>query len=127
MVFYDSIDIEGTHRYSSYVARDGQVITKGCEEKAVTVQPWGANNTYPPTNMTGPVEGIEVEFDLGDGTMLMTNWTTRLLILNTPGYVRMTGLASGYIDGPNSTKEVWEGYSLFEEIHLFAEPPYASS
>jgi hypothetical protein len=127
VVFYDAIDIQGAHRYSSYVAKSGEVIAKGCETDSVSVQPWGANSTYPPTNMTGPVQGIEVQFDLGDGTMLMTNWTTRLLILDTPGYVRMTGLASGYIDGGNSTGEVWEGYSLFEEIHLWAKPPYLSS
>ena len=126
VTFFDTIDIWGTHRYSSYVAKNGNVLVSTCDKESEIVRPWGANNTYPPTNTTGPVEGIEVQFDLGCGTMLMTNWTTRLLIQDTPIYQRMTGWLSGYIEDTGATGEVWEGISLFEEIHMWAKPPYLS-
>lgn len=116
IVWFDALDLAGQEYVSGYVARGGEVLAASCSPLAVVVRPWGANSTYPPTMTTGPMEGLEIKFDLGGGKTLLANVTTDTILYEDPGYARTIGTVEGGIDGEDS----YTGRALFEEFALVA-------
>ncbi|KUI73197.1 Hydroxyneurosporene dehydrogenase [Cytospora mali] len=114
LVWFDALDITGQEYFSGYVAQDGKVLEASCVSGAVVVRPWGANSTYPPTLTTGPMQGLELEFDLGHGKTLAANVTTGGILVQTTGYLRTIGTIEGGIKGGES----YSGRALFEEFAL---------
>ncbi|KUI56178.1 hypothetical protein VP1G_03512 [Cytospora mali] len=114
LVWFDALDITGQEYFSGYVAQDGKVLEASCVSEAVVVRPWGANSTYPPTLTTGPMQGLELEFNLGDGKTLAANVTTGDILVQITGYLRTIGTIEGGIKGEKS----YTGRALFEEFAL---------
>lgn len=114
LVWFDALDMAGEEYFSGYVVEDGSVIEASCASQAVVARPWGANSTYPPTLTTGPMQGLEVEFDLGNGTTLVANVTTGTTLIDNTGYYRALGTVEGGIQGGES----YTGRALFEEFKL---------
>ncbi|ROV95955.1 hypothetical protein VMCG_07980 [Cytospora schulzeri] len=116
IVWFDALDLTGQEYVSGYVAEDGEVLGASCASQAVVARPWGANSTYPPTVTTGPMEGLEIKFDLGDGRTLVANVTTGTVLIEAAGYIRTIGTVEGGIEGGES----YTGRALFEEFALIA-------
>lgn len=114
IVWFDALDLAGEEYFSGYVAENGKVIETSCAAQAVVVRPWGANSTYPPTMTTGRMEGLGVEFDLGNGTTLVANVTTGTILTENAVYLRTLGTVEGGIDGG----EVYTGRALLERFTL---------
>jgi hypothetical protein len=58
VVWFDALDINGTEHSSSYVAKDGKILSAGCGDKSVLVRPWGGDDTYPPPETTANPYGF---------------------------------------------------------------------
>ena len=111
IVWYDALDWNGVEYFSGYVAKHGKVLMSSCASQAVLARPWGANSTYPPLITTGPVEGLNLVFDLG-GKKLVANVTSGPTVVNTEGsYMRILGTIRGGME-----HEHYEGRVLFEEL-----------
>ena len=111
IVWFDALDITGTENVSSYVARDGRIITATCS--GISVRPTGANSTYPPTNSTGDPSGFYIEADLGAEGVLQVNATAKVLTVDVEGYyLRWTGTLEGGLKGG----EVLSGVGVWEEF-----------
>ncbi|KAL6801484.1 hypothetical protein J3E68DRAFT_447531 [Trichoderma sp. SZMC 28012] len=118
IVWFDATPPNGAERFSAYVAKNGIVAQASCANKSVFVRPWGANSTYPPLPSTGPMQGIEVTFDLGNGETLAANVTTGAFVASDGDYyVRTLGSLSATIKSPGRDDEVFHcGRALYEEF-----------
>ncbi|KAF3763475.1 hypothetical protein M406DRAFT_263100 [Cryphonectria parasitica EP155] len=116
IVWYDALDLAGQEYFAGYVAENGTVISASCATNAVVVRPWGASSTYPPTLTTGIMQGLGMQFDLGNGTTFVANVTTGTIIIDITGYNRARGTIEGGLDGG----ELYTGTALFEEFALIA-------
>ncbi|ROV86957.1 hypothetical protein VSDG_10116 [Cytospora chrysosperma] len=114
IVWFDALDLAGQEYFSGYVAENGVVLEASCTSQAVVARPWGANSTYPPTVTTGPMQGLEINFDLGDGKTLVANVTTGTILIETTGYIRTIGTVEGGFEG----EDLYTGRALFEEFAL---------
>ncbi|PTB57241.1 hypothetical protein M431DRAFT_4303 [Trichoderma harzianum CBS 226.95] len=118
IVWFDATPPNGAERFSAYVAKNGIVAQASCANKSVFVRPWGANSTYPPLPSTGPMQGIEVTFELGNGETLAANVTTGAFVASDGDYyVRTLGSLSATIKSPGRDDEVFHGgRALYEEF-----------
>lgn len=116
IVWFDALDLAGQEYFSGYVVENGVVLEASCTSQAVVARPWGANSTYPPTLTTGPMQGMKLDFDLGDGRVLVANVTTGTLLVETTGYIRMIGTVEGGLEG----EDLCTGRALFEQFALIA-------
>lgn len=118
LVWFDILGLDGTEYFSGYVAEDGNILPTSCTENAVTVRPWGANDTYPPTPSSGIMQGLEVTFSLDNGTTLSANVTRGTIVMDYDDsvYIRALASVSGGIDGG----ETYEGRGIFEQFALTA-------
>lgn len=116
LVWFNTLDLEGVEYFSGYVALDGTVLLASCADDAVTARPWGANDTYPPTATSGIMQGMEITFDLGDGSTLIANVTTGTIVMDYSDsvYIRALGAVTGGLDGGDSL----EGRAMFEQFAL---------
>lgn len=120
LVWFDTLDLAApaAEYFSAYVARDGDVLLSSCAAGAVTVRPWGANDTYPPTVSSGLMQGLEVVFALDDGETLVANVTRGTIVMDYMDsvYIRALGSVTGGLEGG----EVLEGRGVFEQFGLTA-------
>lgn len=118
LVWFNTIDLDGNEYFSGYVAENGTALLASCIEEAVTARPWGFNDTYPPTATSGIMQGIEVTFDLSDGTKLSANVTTGTIVMDYENsvYIRALGSVTGGINGG----ALYEGRAMFEQFALTA-------
>lgn len=118
LVWFDTLDASSTEYFSGYIAINGTVLSSSCGTDAVTVRPWGANDTYPPTATSGIMQGIEVVFELDDGTTLSANVTTGTIVMDYDDsvYIRALGSVVGGLEGGES----YEGRAMFEQFALTA-------
>lgn len=118
LVWFDTLDLAGVNYVSGFVARDGEVLVSSCAEGAVSVRPWGENSAYPPTVASGVMQGIEVVFALGDGTVLSANVTRGTIVMDYEEsvYIRALGSVEGGLEGG----EVYQGRGVFEQFALTA-------
>ena len=113
IVWFDAIDTEGTEHFSSYVARDGEILAANCENSTVIVRPWGGEDTYPPPAGTETPDGFIVTFADVDGQEFRVNVTTFATPVPIPLYNRFIGTAEGSFAGGNET---FVGVASYEQF-----------
>lgn len=112
VVFLDSLDITGREYAAGYVTEDGRVLQVSCTPTSVVTRAWGSNSEYPPTSGSGPIDGLGLQFQLGDGSKFVANYTSETLLVAIPGYLRTIGTVEGGIeDGQKYT-----GRMIFEQF-----------
>lgn len=124
IVWFDAVDQAGVEHHSGYVARDGKPLLGSCADGSVLVRPWGSNSEYPPTISTPPMQGLDVQFDLGHGRSFWANVTTGAIASPTGGgvYFRTMGTMTGGMAGKGCGIDTttYAGVALFEEFKLVA-------
>lgn len=117
LVFFSTIDLDGAEYVSGFVAADGDVEIASCADGVVTLRPWGANDTYPPTATSGIMQGLEAVFDLGDGSELAANVTRGTIVMDYSNsvYIRALGTVTGGIVGGETYTD---GRAMFEQFAL---------
>lgn len=113
IVWFDARDIAGVEYFSSYVAKDGQMITGSCTNGTVLARPWGPD-TYPPTISSANPDGFLVSFTDVEGKELVVNVTNVLVTATeTDVYDRWIGTVEGHFaDGSGN----WTGVAQYEEF-----------
>ncbi|KAI3390364.1 hypothetical protein diail_9946 [Diaporthe ilicicola] len=112
IVLFDSLDATGREYTGGYVAEDGRVLEVSCTAASVVARPWGSNSEYPPTAATGPIEGLGLQFQLGDGSKFLANFTSDISLVKIPGYLRTIGTVEGGIEGDQN----YTGRMIFEQF-----------
>ena len=113
IVWFDAIDTEGTEHFSSYVARDGEVLTANCEDSTVVARPWGGEDTYPPPAGAEVPDGFILTFANVGGRELRVNVTTFATPVPNPLYNRFIGTVEGSFTGENET---FVGVASYEQF-----------
>ncbi|KAB5558519.1 hypothetical protein GE09DRAFT_116261 [Coniochaeta sp. 2T2.1] len=112
IVWANSIDAKGVEHASAYLAKDGKVLVSACGEGTAVVRPWGKSSEFPPRIDTGPAEGLEVLFDLGDGRVFRANVTTSTVVEDEGAYIRTLGTVAGGFGG--KYEKTYHGAAMFE-------------
>lgn len=122
IVWFDAVDQAGVEYQSGYVAKDGKLLLGSCAHGSVVVRPWGSNSEYPPTISTPPMQGLDVQFDLGHGRSFRANVTTGAIVApdGEGVYFRTLGTVTGGLGGQGCGIDTttYEGVALFEEFKL---------
>lgn len=113
IVWFDALDAEGTEYFSSYVARDGEVLAANCDNSTVIVRPWGGEDTYPPPAGTETPDGFILTFADVEGRELRVNVTTHATPVPIASYNRFIGSAEGSFEGES---EVLTGVASYEQF-----------
>lgn len=117
IVWFDALDYGGTEYFSSYVAKDGVILSASCVANAsVLVRPWGGEDGYPPPATDAVPEGFVVTYADVEGGALVVNVTTATAAV-ADGYVydRWIGtVAGGFTDGRGN----WTGVAQYEEFKV---------
>ncbi|KAI9816472.1 MAG: hypothetical protein M1827_001604 [Pycnora praestabilis] len=115
LVWFDSLTPNGTEYVSAYASLSGTILTASCTLAGLSVRPFGANATYPPTPAGNPT-GFNISMDLGAEGILDFAVEVVETLVQAPGglYTRWTGALSGGIEG----REALEGFALFEQFRL---------
>jgi hypothetical protein len=113
IVWFDAIDTEGTEHFSSYVARDGEVLTANCEDSTVVVRPWGGEDTYPPPAGSETPDGFILAFADVEGREFTVNVTNFATPVPNPLYNRFIGTVEGSFAGGNET---FVGVASYEQF-----------
>lgn len=111
VVWFDVVAPDGSEHVSSYVARDGEILTASCSE--ITVRATGANSTWPPVHGGGPPTGFHISADVEGEGMLEIDVTHKTLISVDPGtlYRWVGSVSGGFGDGTE-----WSGPALYEQF-----------
>lgn len=100
LVWFSYLPRSGLEKVSSYIARDGQILSARCVADAVRVRPTGPEAQYPPTQASGAPRGFRVDFKLEDGRVFNVSVETRNLVADAAAvYSRWTGAVEGVFDG----------------------------
>jgi hypothetical protein len=109
LVWFDTVNYDGTENASGYLARDGRIIGVG---SGLTARPTGANSTYPPTSTTGNPGGFHIVYNTKDGVFVadvagQVAWAPPLPL---GGYTRWAGQITGGFVGQRTYtgSSVWE-------------------
>lgn len=113
IVWFDALDNEGNEHFSSYVARDGEVLTSDCNEGTVVVRPWGGEDTYPPPVGTDVPAGFIMTFADVEGREFEVNVTTAVTAVRIPLYNRFIGTAEGRFA---DDEEIFVGSASYEQF-----------
>lgn len=114
IVWFDALDIAGKEHYSSYVAKDGQIVDGSCAKGAVKARPWGGEDKYPPPHNKKVPKGFEVVFPNVEGKEFRVNVTTAEVVLPAKSfYDRFIGVVEGGFAGESET---WSGVAEYEEF-----------
>ena len=62
IVRFDTLDTETVEQFSSYVVRDGEVLSTNCDDGTVVVRPWGSEDECPPSSGNGVPGGMEERY-----------------------------------------------------------------
>ncbi|KAG8165549.1 hypothetical protein KVR01_004101 [Diaporthe batatas] len=115
LVWFDATDKTGQEHFSSWVTKDGEVLSMSCADQATLVRPWGDNSDFPPAIGQAAPSGFNISFDMDDGTKFLANFTTETVQWDLGGfYKRLLGPISGGIEGG----EQYEGRSLCEQFQF---------
>lgn len=117
IVFLDSLDRTAKEYATGYVTENGRVMEVSCAPTSVVAHPWGNDSEYPPTGANGPIEGLGLQFQLGDGSKFLANYTSEKSLIETPAqaYLRTIGTVEGGIEG----RQKYTGRMIFEQFKLF--------
>lgn len=113
IVWFDALDHEGTEYFSTYIARDGEVLASNCDNGTVIVRPWGGEDTYPPPAGTDTPAGFILTFAEVEGREFVVNVTTAGTPVPLPLYNRFIGVAEGRFAGED---EVFAGSASYEQF-----------
>ncbi|TLD08112.1 hypothetical protein PspLS_12127 [Pyricularia sp. CBS 133598] len=114
LVWFDTLSTNGKEYFSSWITKDGQVVTQSCQQNSVVVRPWGENSLYPPTlNLPAP-SGLTMRYDLGSQGAFVANFTREITSVPLPNYKRFTGSIVGGFEGG----EQYEGHALGEQFQF---------
>jgi hypothetical protein len=116
VVWFDALDSEGTEYFSTYVARDGQVLAINCENGTAIVRPWGGEDTYPPPAGSETPNGFIITFADVEGQEFTINVTTFATPVPNPLYNRFIGTAEGSFHGENETFVGVASYEQFKAV-----------
>ncbi|KAK4546232.1 hypothetical protein LTR36_002369 [Oleoguttula mirabilis] len=116
IVWFDARDMFGAEYFSSYVAKDGKILTGSCSNGTVIVRPWGGEDAYPPPATAANPDGFIVTFADVEGKELVVNVTSALAAVALEYvYDRWIGtLAGGFADGTGN----WTGVAQYEEFKV---------
>ncbi|PLB47420.1 hypothetical protein P170DRAFT_478268 [Aspergillus steynii IBT 23096] len=113
LVWYELVSKFGGKYYSSYLARDGEVLTANCANNTLRVQPFDKDGVYlPPDDFSLPAGFIVSAYVPGEGQFTV-NVTNDVLFLVIPDPVtrRWIGHATGgFEDG-----DIFEGSGFWEQ------------
>ncbi|KAK2609485.1 hypothetical protein N8I77_002982 [Diaporthe amygdali] len=112
LVWLDALAKDGKEHFSSWITKDGDVVSKSCEEQSIVVRPWGENSEYPPTTNLSAPSGYNIRYELGDGKAFVANFTVEAVTMSIGIYQRLIGPIVGGIEG----EEQYEGRSLCEQF-----------
>lgn len=112
IVWFDTLDQEGKEYYSSWITKNGKVVSQSCEDKAIVVRPWGGNTEYPPEPNGAPPAGFTLRYDLGNGRFFSANFTREADGQTSDIYRRFSGSITGGLEGG----EQFEGRALGEQF-----------
>lgn len=110
-MWFDVLSFEGVHATSSYVSRDGKIVSAQCGN--LIVRPTGENSTYPPTATSGLPSGYSMTIDLEEEGILVAEAENESTIFEIGGYTRWRGSFSGTLNG----KRLPKGFALYEEAN----------
>lgn len=114
--WFDYLATDNTRHVSSYIARNGAILSSSCTADSVIVRPYGANSAYPPHSSTGPPDGFHVDFTLTDGRVFNVTVAAQELIANGHDlYYRWTGNVTGQFDGG---RRITRGEAVMEQFAL---------
>ncbi|GKT48754.1 tyrosinase ustQ [Colletotrichum spaethianum] len=112
LVWFDTLTQDGKEHFSSWITKDGKILSQSCQPKSVIVRPWGDNSEYPPYPKLAAPSGYTIRYDLDGGSSFVANFTRENIQLSTNTYKRMTGTIVGGVEGG----EQYEGQSLCEQF-----------
>ncbi|KAL5342498.1 hypothetical protein BJX70DRAFT_355952 [Aspergillus crustosus] len=111
IVWADTLSPDGTNVVSAYVSRRDEILLAQCA--GITVRPYGANSTYPPTTSTGSPTGFTLEIEIPEGKLQLTAETVYVTV-DFEVYRRFTGRLGGRLNGV----ELGGGVALWEQFTL---------
>ncbi|KAF7791461.1 hypothetical protein EIP86_002477 [Pleurotus ostreatoroseus] len=113
IVWFDFVSPDGSELVSSYVAKEGKILSSTCAN--ATVRPVGTNAVFPPTANASlsepPSYNVTMEIE-DEGTLIMQLVPTQV-ILSIPGTVWRW---SGEILGGFGNGTTWHGVALYEQF-----------
>jgi hypothetical protein len=112
IVWFDTLDQDGKEYYSSWITRNGKVVSQSCKDKSVVVRPWGGNTEYPPEPNAAPPAGFTLRYDLGNGKFFSANFTREVDGQTIDIYKRFSGSLTGGLEGG----EQFKGRALGEQF-----------
>ncbi|KAI9035916.1 uncharacterized protein KD926_002632 [Aspergillus affinis] len=114
LVWYELISKFGGTYYSSYLARDGEILTANCANDTLKIHPFDKNGVYLPPGEASLPAGFTISMDVpGDGrfTVNITN-DVLFLLHRAPPARRWVGHASGGFENGDVSK----GYGFWEQV-----------
>ncbi|KAL5603583.1 hypothetical protein FOVSG1_006333 [Fusarium oxysporum f. sp. vasinfectum] len=114
LVWYDTVTPNGKEYFSSWITKNGKIVSKSCEPNAVVVRPWGENEEFPPARGSPAPSGYTMRYDLGEKGIFVANFTRETITLETDTYKRMIGSITGGFEG----KKQHKGRSLCEQFQF---------
>ncbi|KAG5803172.1 hypothetical protein H9Q74_008012 [Fusarium xylarioides] len=114
LVWYDTVTPDGKEHFSSWITKDGKVVSQSCEPNSVVVRPWGENDEFPPVRGAPAPSGYTLRYDLGEQGIFVANFTRETVTLETDTYKRMIGSITGGFEG----KKQHKGRSLCEQFQF---------
>ncbi|KAJ7225045.1 hypothetical protein C8J57DRAFT_1440143 [Mycena rebaudengoi] len=88
IVWFDSLDLNGTEYGSAYVAKDDTILVANCDLSSIRVRPKGENATFPPGSNTGFPSGYHITLDLGAEGVLEMDAIVVESLISVPSYGR---------------------------------------
>ncbi|KAF9020615.1 RFC1-domain-containing protein [Hymenopellis radicata] len=117
VVWFDSLNVDGTEHGSAYVAKDNTILVASCDLSSIRVRPTGENATYPPGSDTGLPSGYHITLDLGPEGVLEIDATVVESLMPLPWYGRFVGNLRGSITPVGGAGgDLMSGVALFEQL-----------
>ncbi|PNP59544.1 hypothetical protein FNYG_14918 [Fusarium nygamai] len=114
IVWFDTLTPDGKEHFSSWITKDGKVVSQSCKQEFIVVRPWGENSDYPPPPILPPPSGYSLRYDMAQGQTFVANFTSETIALATDTYKRMVGPIVGGIEGDKQ----YEGRALCEQFQF---------
>lgn len=111
------MDSTGTEHFSSYVAKDGHILSASCTNgSSVVVRPWGGEDAYPPPPVDADPDGFILKFADVQGKEMVVNVTNVVASVDYLNiYDRWVGtLEGGFTDGSGNLT----GVAQYEEFKV---------
>jgi hypothetical protein len=116
VVWFDSLDLNGTEYGSAYVAKDNTILVANCDLSSIRVRPKEENATYPPGSDIGFPSSYHITLDLGAEGVLEIDAIVVESLMPVPSYGRFVGNLTGSITPVGGAGgNLMSGVALFEQ------------